>query len=212
MIPEIALRREEVRALCRRFGVRRLDLFGSAARDDFDPARSDLDFLYELEAKPPGGYADAFFGLKSHWRAFSAGRLTWSPRRRSETLISARASNNRKSRFMRRSADAYLRDIERAADLIAEFTAGKTLADYLNEPMLRAAVERQFEIVGEALAQLAKIDPTTVTRVRKYRRIIAFRNFLIHGYADVDNLLVWDIVQGMLPALREDVTALLRER
>ncbi len=64
MIPEIALRREEVRALCRRFGVRRLDLFGSAARDDFDPERSDLDFLYELEAKPPGGYADAFFGLK----------------------------------------------------------------------------------------------------------------------------------------------------
>ena len=113
---------------------------------------------------------------------------------------------------MRRSADAYLRDIERAADLIAEFTAGKTLADYLNEPMLRAAVERQFEIVGEALAQLAKIDPATVTRVRKYRRIIAFRNFLIHGYADVDNLLVWDIVEGMLPALREDVTALLRER
>ncbi len=113
---------------------------------------------------------------------------------------------------MRRSADAYLRDIERATDLIAEFTAGKTLADYLNEPMLRAAVERQFEIVGEALAQLAKIDPATVTRVRKYRRIIAFRNFLIHGYADVDNLLVWDIVEGMLPALREDVTALLRER
>lgn len=64
MIPEIAQRREEVRALCRRFGVRRLDLFGSAARDDFDPALSDLDFLYELEAKPPGGYADAFFGLK----------------------------------------------------------------------------------------------------------------------------------------------------
>ena len=64
MIAEIALRREEVRALCRRFGVRRLALFGSAARDDFDPERSDLDFLYEFEAKPPGGYADAFFGLK----------------------------------------------------------------------------------------------------------------------------------------------------
>ncbi len=49
MIPEIALRREDVRALCRRFGVRRLDLFGSAARDDFDPARSDLDFLVEFD-------------------------------------------------------------------------------------------------------------------------------------------------------------------
>ena len=64
MIADIASRRAELQDLCRRFGVRRLDLFGSAARGDFDPARSDLDFLYEFEAKPPGGYADAFFELK----------------------------------------------------------------------------------------------------------------------------------------------------
>ena len=64
MIADIAARRAEIHDLCRRFGVRRLDLFGSAARGDFDPARSDLDFLYEFEDKPPGGYADAFFGLK----------------------------------------------------------------------------------------------------------------------------------------------------
>ena len=44
--------------------MRRLDLFGSAAGDDFDPARSDLDFLVEFQPVPPGGYADAFFGLK----------------------------------------------------------------------------------------------------------------------------------------------------
>ena len=64
MIADIALRRAELQDLCRRFGVRRLDLFGSAARGDFDPPRSDLDFLYEFEAKLPGGYANAFFGLK----------------------------------------------------------------------------------------------------------------------------------------------------
>lgn len=64
MIAEVASRRGELQDLCRRFGVRRLDLFGSAARGDFDPARSDLDFLYEFEAKPTGGYADAFFGIK----------------------------------------------------------------------------------------------------------------------------------------------------
>lgn len=64
MIAEISSRREELRELCQRFHVRRLDLFGSAARDDFDPARSDLDFLVEFRPTPPGGYADAFFGLK----------------------------------------------------------------------------------------------------------------------------------------------------
>src|SRR5271167_5100381 len=51
MIADISLHRDEVRALCRRFHVRRLDLFGSATRGDFDPARSDLDFLVEFAAE-----------------------------------------------------------------------------------------------------------------------------------------------------------------
>lgn len=53
-------------ALCRRFGVRRLDLFGSAATGRFDPERSDLDFLVSFDdLLPPGAYADAWFGLRS---------------------------------------------------------------------------------------------------------------------------------------------------
>ena len=64
MIADIASHREELRELCRQFHVRRLDLFGSAAGEDFDPARSDLDFLVEFQPAPPCGYADAFFGLK----------------------------------------------------------------------------------------------------------------------------------------------------
>jgi hypothetical protein len=64
MIADIADHREELQDLCRRFHVRRLDVFGSAARDDFDPARSDLDFLVEFEPLQPGAYVDAFFGLK----------------------------------------------------------------------------------------------------------------------------------------------------
>jgi uncharacterized protein len=50
--------------LCRRFRVRRLDLFGSAATGRFDPRRSDLDFLVEFEEMAPGRYAKACFGLR----------------------------------------------------------------------------------------------------------------------------------------------------
>jgi predicted nucleotidyltransferase len=65
MIAEISAHREELRELCRRFHVRGLDLFGSAAGDDFDPARSDLDFLVEFDQRAPEASSfRTFFGLK----------------------------------------------------------------------------------------------------------------------------------------------------
>ena len=63
MIAEISSHREELRELCRRFHVRRLDLFGSAAGDDFDPERSDLDFLVEFEPEGRDAFK-TYFGLK----------------------------------------------------------------------------------------------------------------------------------------------------
>jgi uncharacterized protein len=64
MIDDIARRHDELRTLCRRFYVRRLDLFGSAARDDFDPDRSDIDFLVEFDRSAPGNPFDTYFGFK----------------------------------------------------------------------------------------------------------------------------------------------------
>jgi predicted nucleotidyltransferase len=64
MHPIVEAKRPEVAELCRRRGVFRLELFGSAARDDFDPARSDLDFLVEFEQPIEGSPLDAWFGLK----------------------------------------------------------------------------------------------------------------------------------------------------
>jgi uncharacterized protein with HEPN domain len=112
---------------------------------------------------------------------------------------------------MRRETRKYLGDIAQAAELIAQFTAGKTFDDYMADAMLRAAVERQFEIIGEALVQLTKRDPGAAARIGEHQRIIAFRNVLIHGYNNVDNLLVWGIVESKLDPLRRDVTTMLAE-
>ena len=113
---------------------------------------------------------------------------------------------------MQHETKKYLEDIAQAAELIARFTAGKTLADYMEDPMLRAAVERKFEIIGEALVQLSKRDVAVAARISEHKRIIAFRNVLIHGYNNVDNLLVWGIVDSKLASLRRDVDALLGQR
>lgn len=109
---------------------------------------------------------------------------------------------------MRLEVRKSLFDIQQAADLIGEFTAGKQFEDYERDPMTRAAVERQFEIIGEALSRLARMDETVATKISEPRRIIAFRNLLIHGYADVDNRLVWDVVETKLPTLRREIAAL----
>ncbi len=64
MTDVIEQKRAELVTLCRRVGARRLDVFGSALRADFDPSTSDLDFLVEFDELPPGRYANAYFLLK----------------------------------------------------------------------------------------------------------------------------------------------------
>lgn len=63
MNPEITKHKAELEELCRRFRVRRLELFGSAAVGKYRPGESDLDFLVEFEELSPGTYADTYFGL-----------------------------------------------------------------------------------------------------------------------------------------------------
>ena len=110
---------------------------------------------------------------------------------------------------MRLEAQKYLEDIRQAIELLSQFTQGKTFADYSRDALLRSGVERQFEIIGEALNQLSTIDPTTVDRISEHRRIIAFRNILIHGYSAIDDKVVWDIIETKLPVLHREVETLL---
>ena len=63
MEPRIEQERGRLAELCRRYRVRRLAVFGSALREDFDPKRSDLDFVVEFAPLPEGTYADTYFGL-----------------------------------------------------------------------------------------------------------------------------------------------------
>jgi uncharacterized protein with HEPN domain len=105
----------------------------------------------------------------------------------------------------------YLFDIKQAADLLADFVRSKSFEDFQEDPMLRSAVERQFELIGEALSQLAKVDHETAERISEYRRIIAFRNILIHGYAQIDHRLVWGVLDSKLPKLCQEVEELLQE-
>ena len=108
---------------------------------------------------------------------------------------------------MPRDRRAYLWDARQAAERIQDFVTGRTFEDYEHDALLSSAVERQFEIIGEALRQLAREDPDTAARIPDLPRIVAFRNVLIHGYASVDPALVWAVVAERLG----DLLAILNE-
>ncbi|MGH9447023.1 MAG: HepT-like ribonuclease domain-containing protein [Terriglobia bacterium] len=103
----------------------------------------------------------------------------------------------------------YLFDILQACELLLRFTAGKSLSDYSDDELLRSAVERQFEIAGEALSQALRLEPGLAGYISHTRRIIAFRNRLIHGYDSVADETVWGVLETDLPTLRSEVELLL---
>jgi len=112
---------------------------------------------------------------------------------------------------MQRDAKAYLWDISNAAESIRVFTDGKDLDAYLQYELLRAAVERKFGIIGEALSQLLRSFPLYRDRITLVGDIVAFRNQIVHGYATLRDDMVWEIVQVYLPTLQVEVGKLLEE-
>lgn len=110
---------------------------------------------------------------------------------------------------MKRDPRKLLWDAREAVDAIASFTQGKSASDYAESHLLRSAVERQFEIIGEALARLAKANAAMAAQIPMLRSIIGFRNILIHGYATVNDDMVWRTIQEDLRPLRMVLDTLL---
>ena len=108
-------------------------------------------------------------------------------------------------------AAKHIWDARRAAERIVSFTAGQTFDDYVSNQMLSSAIERQFEIIGEALLRLRRTDPDVAEMVPEINKIIGFRNVLVHDYDSVDFRRVWVTVQDDLPKLISILTDLLRQ-
>jgi uncharacterized protein with HEPN domain len=104
-----------------------------------------------------------------------------------------------------------LEDIRDAAGFVRHVTQGKSPEVYRADRLLRQAVERNFEIIGEAVSRLARTDPDVVARIGDHPQIIAFRNVLIHGYDLIDDSQVWQVITQDLPRLEQQVTDLLGE-
>src|SRR5260370_33444951 len=104
-----------------------------------------------------------------------------------------------------------LDQIRDAAAFIREVTRAKNVKDFENDRLLRQAVERNLEIIGEAVGRLARDDAATADRITDFRQIIAFRNILIHGYDLLDHAKRWHVITSDLSRLEGQVCQLLAE-
>ena len=105
---------------------------------------------------------------------------------------------------MPRDARAYLSDIIDSCDAITAAVQGLDFAGYEINRLVRSSVEREFIIIGEATAALARIAPEVFDAITRARRIVGFRNLLTHEYPSVDDAIVWALVEHDVPVLRRE--------
>lgn len=105
----------------------------------------------------------------------------------------------------------YLYDVEQAVKNINSFVKGKSIENYKNNILLQSALERQFEIIGEALNQIKKIDNSFISKVTDAHKIIGLRNVIAHGYDIIELKILWDAVKYNLPKLKIEIIKLLKK-
>jgi uncharacterized protein with HEPN domain len=103
----------------------------------------------------------------------------------------------------------YLFDIKLSIDSINEFIGEKRdFNEYKSNKLLKRAIEREFEIIGEAASRILKIDDQFP--LDNARKISDLRNWVIHGYDKIDDVIIWGIISKHLPKLKEQVEELLK--
>lgn len=104
---------------------------------------------------------------------------------------------------------AYLFDIKQACDEIKEFIQDMSFEEYSRNSMVKAAVERKFLVIGEAMARLKREHPEIIDKITDHEKIIGFRNVLVHGYDIIDDATVWSAIKDSIPTLRHQIEGIL---
>lgn len=103
---------------------------------------------------------------------------------------------------MNKTDDVYVLDMKEAIAQIAIYTANVSFEKFSTDQMLHDATIRQLEVLGEAANKLSS-DFKSNNPDLPLRQVISMRNFLIHGYDEVDLQIVWDTIQQNIPELQK---------
>jgi len=92
-----------------------------------------------------------------------------------------------------------------SCEFLLEFTLGRTVNDYIEDRAFRSAIERELQIIGEALLQLDKVNPEIARQIPDYLNIIGFRHILVHGYDSLNPTTVWNVIETKLESLKTKI-------
>lgn len=112
----------------------------------------------------------------------------------------------------RRDLRLYLADIIDASDAIASSVTDRSLDEYRTTRSLRRSLERELSIVGEAVTQVLKQDPSLESAITDAWAIVRFRNLLVHSYHLMEPATVWDILVNKVPTLRREAAEIMQQR
>jgi len=110
---------------------------------------------------------------------------------------------------MRRNANKFIFDMLDSCRFLLELTKNETIERYKADRVFRRAIERELQIIGEAMLQLRTLSPKTASEFTEHERIIGFRHVLVHGYLALDADLVWLVIREKLPILRKELEGAL---
>ena len=210
---------------CERYCVMELGVFGSVLRDDFRP-ESDVDFLVMFEPGNSlswvewGQAVDDLTALVGRSVDLTRKNGVVNPFSRSEILSTVRViypfknsdvleivKVNKMAQENVRNSAALL-DMVESIEAALRFSSGATFADYECNELLRRAMERQLEILGEAANRVSSEFQQSHSEI-DWRNVVGLRNRIIHEYDRVDDATIWRIVVDVLPSLLEQVRNLV---
>ena len=112
---------------------------------------------------------------------------------------------------MPRDPEKYLHDIADSCKFLLTFTSGRSLDEYRQDRGFRSAVERELQIIGEAVMMLKGLNPKLTDKISESDRVIHFRHVLVHGYDILNHDLIWNVVENKLAILLREVEKLLAD-
>ncbi|MCS6802288.1 MAG: DUF86 domain-containing protein [Dehalococcoidia bacterium] len=214
--PELAVAPDAIAAVCRRYGIMRLSLFGSALREDFRP-ESDLDLLADFA--PDAGLArfaaaealSALFGRPVDL----VDRQGLAPRLRagilaSERLLYERHPDGSETMLpvaieelappMAKDERAYLEDMLAAAEELRAIVAGLDRAEFSSNRVVQLAVLHLIQTIGEAASKVSRETREAHPDI-PWAAMIGMRNRIVHAYDRLDDDLVWQVAREQMPPL-----------